>query len=55
MTGEGDRTGPSKPSMLVPNDFCEIFAAGLLVEMAAKGETFYGRFPPKKAAAQAAE
>jgi len=23
----------------------------LLVEMAAKGETFYGRFPPKKAAA----
>jgi 3-hydroxyacyl-CoA dehydrogenase/enoyl-CoA hydratase/3-hydroxybutyryl-CoA epimerase len=27
----------------------------LLVEMAAKGETFYGRFPPKKVAAQAAE
>ena len=27
----------------------------LLVEMAAKGETFYGRFPPKKIAAQAAE
>jgi 3-hydroxyacyl-CoA dehydrogenase / enoyl-CoA hydratase / 3-hydroxybutyryl-CoA epimerase len=27
----------------------------LLVEMAAKGETFYGRFPPKTAAAQAAE
>ncbi|KJC33636.1 3-hydroxyacyl-CoA dehydrogenase [Bradyrhizobium sp. LTSP885] len=27
----------------------------LLEEMAAKGETFYGRFPPKKAAAQAAE
>jgi 3-hydroxyacyl-CoA dehydrogenase/enoyl-CoA hydratase/3-hydroxybutyryl-CoA epimerase len=28
----------------------------LLVEMAAKGETFYGRFPPKKqATAQAAE
>src|SRR5467141_1075680 len=28
----------------------------LLIEMAAKGETFYGRFPPKKlAAAQAAE
>jgi 3-hydroxyacyl-CoA dehydrogenase/enoyl-CoA hydratase/3-hydroxybutyryl-CoA epimerase len=23
----------------------------LLVEMAAKGETFYGRFPPKKQAA----
>jgi 3-hydroxyacyl-CoA dehydrogenase/enoyl-CoA hydratase/3-hydroxybutyryl-CoA epimerase len=23
----------------------------LLEEMAAKGETFYGRFPPKKAAA----
>ncbi len=27
----------------------------LLIEMAAKGETFYGRFPPKKVAAQAAE
>src|SRR6185312_6747473 len=27
----------------------------LLEEMAAKGETFYGRFPPKKPAAQAAE
>ena len=27
----------------------------LLVEMAQKGETFYGRFPPKKLAAQAAE
>ncbi|MGA2055927.1 MAG: 3-hydroxyacyl-CoA dehydrogenase NAD-binding domain-containing protein [Bradyrhizobium sp.] len=27
----------------------------LLEEMAAKGETFYGRFPPKKIAAQAAE
>jgi 3-hydroxyacyl-CoA dehydrogenase / enoyl-CoA hydratase / 3-hydroxybutyryl-CoA epimerase len=27
----------------------------LLEEMAAKGETFYGRFPPKKSAAQAAE
>jgi 3-hydroxyacyl-CoA dehydrogenase/enoyl-CoA hydratase/3-hydroxybutyryl-CoA epimerase len=27
----------------------------LLEEMAAKGETFYGRFPPKKLAAQAAE
>jgi 3-hydroxyacyl-CoA dehydrogenase / enoyl-CoA hydratase / 3-hydroxybutyryl-CoA epimerase len=27
----------------------------LLVEMAQKGETFYGRFPPKKVAAQAAE
>ncbi len=27
----------------------------LLEEMAAKGETFYGRFPPKKVAAQAAE
>ncbi|WP_298256644.1 3-hydroxyacyl-CoA dehydrogenase NAD-binding domain-containing protein, partial [Bradyrhizobium sp.] len=27
----------------------------LLIEMAAKGETFYGRFPPKKLAAQAAE
>ena len=28
----------------------------LLVEMAAKGETFYGRFPPKKlATSQAAE
>src|SRR3569832_2044838 len=27
----------------------------LLIEMAAKGETFYGRFPPKKIAAQAAE
>ena len=26
----------------------------LLVEMAAKGETFYGRFPPKKLAAKAA-
>ena len=23
----------------------------LLIEMAAKGETFYGRFPPKKLAA----
>ena len=27
----------------------------LLVEMAAKGETFYGRFPPKKPVAEAAE
>jgi 3-hydroxyacyl-CoA dehydrogenase/enoyl-CoA hydratase/3-hydroxybutyryl-CoA epimerase len=27
----------------------------LLVDMAQKGETFYGRFPPKKLAAQAAE
>jgi 3-hydroxyacyl-CoA dehydrogenase/enoyl-CoA hydratase/3-hydroxybutyryl-CoA epimerase len=27
----------------------------LLIEMAQKGETFYGRFPPKKLAAQAAE
>jgi 3-hydroxyacyl-CoA dehydrogenase / enoyl-CoA hydratase / 3-hydroxybutyryl-CoA epimerase len=27
----------------------------LLVEMAAKGETFYGRFPPKKQVAEAAE
>ena len=27
----------------------------LLIEMAQKGETFYGRFPPKKIAAQAAE
>jgi 3-hydroxyacyl-CoA dehydrogenase / enoyl-CoA hydratase / 3-hydroxybutyryl-CoA epimerase len=27
----------------------------LLLEMAQKGETFYGRFPPKKVAAQAAE
>jgi len=26
----------------------------LLEEMAAKGETFYGRFPPKKPAAAAA-
>ena len=34
MTGEGDRAGPSKPSVLVPNDFCEIFAAGLVVDQA---------------------
>ncbi|WP_426437594.1 3-hydroxyacyl-CoA dehydrogenase NAD-binding domain-containing protein [Bradyrhizobium genosp. P] len=45
-------------------DLCHTFEAKygsrftppkLLEEMAAKGETFYGRFPPKKPAAQAAE
>jgi hypothetical protein len=34
VTREGDRAGPSKPSVLVPNDFCEIFAAGLVVDQA---------------------
>jgi hypothetical protein len=34
MTDEGDRAGLSKPSVLVPHDFGEIFAAGLVVEHA---------------------
>jgi hypothetical protein len=34
MTGEGGRAGLSKPSVLVPHHFGEIFAAGLVVNHA---------------------
>jgi hypothetical protein len=34
MTGEGGRAGLSKPSVLVPHHFGEIFAAGLVVNQA---------------------